>query len=483
MASGRLRSLLGAQRLACSIRASLALTLVLAAGCANTASDTDEPVTLMHWWGTASESTPLNEVLRRSNVPVTSISYVSAAKMREDLEKKLIERKPPRLFVANGGLDLLRWGDQGANVLQPLGEVAPVDWISDVPCEVKWAVTGANDGSHEPAVFAVPLNIHRNNVLFYNPALFERAKVSIPSPEEFSKQDFSSLLDLCDTLKERVAAFSTAGEDSSGSSTTSPAAFDPMVEGATDAWILALLAFENVLVAQSHSNRDNPAELYESVLRGKLAYGDSEASDQSLENFISDVRRLFACFKTDDTVATTWEDAGIRFANGQVAMMIGGDWTHAVIQSAAPADFEYVTIPTPGTSRVFVFTADVMTMVRGLPDARRARAVLDHFASLKGQAEFSRLKGSIPARQSAVNLDDMDWSDAAKASIADFAHQRRTPAMSHFVPNAYRELMEDALQTLLSNDDDGPLRARLGNLRKLLTDIKPIGYPLCLKQE
>ncbi|XYI04276.1 ABC transporter substrate-binding protein [Sorangium sp. So ce1128] len=100
--------------------------------------------------------------------------------MEQRLDERMATGKPPDVFQVHGGVRLMDWvkynGVEGEKKLEPLDDVAASSgWLSAVPESVVETVT------HNGRVYAVPVNVHRLNCLFYNKKLFAENELTPPT--------------------------------------------------------------------------------------------------------------------------------------------------------------------------------------------------------------------------------------------------------------------------------------------------------------
>ena len=141
---------------------------------------------------------------------------------KSQLNTRMIWNQPPDVFQANLGLDLLDWvatGERRGRRLRSIAETLADDtWTAAFPRELIEAVSFGG----QP--YAVPLNIHRTNNLFYNGRIFEEhgGRVQPATLDAFFAAASSRL--------ERLGIV-------------------PLAVGARQPWPVTLLAFENLMVS------------------------------------------------------------------------------------------------------------------------------------------------------------------------------------------------------------------------------------------
>ena len=159
---------------------------------------------------------------------------------RAQLSTRMLQGQPPDTFQVNGGNALRSWvrrtssGDQ----MDPIDFLfASEGWGSVFPVELLDLV------SHRGRHYAVPLDIHRTNLLFYSPQIFADNGLSPPLTLE-------ELHSVAEILRARQIV--------------------PFALGFRDPWTLSMLTFEAVLVGEAGH------EYYKAFCAGRRGAGDVE---------------------------------------------------------------------------------------------------------------------------------------------------------------------------------------------------------------
>jgi glucose/mannose transport system substrate-binding protein len=345
------------------------------------------------WWVRTSERHALQSVLDLYNsahddseVFNPNKDATDADDVRRTLTARLLAGAPPSTFQANVGSDLLRWtvvdtaDGNGASRIAPLGELyVRARLLDDLPEPLKNELFSGLDG--QP--YAVPLDIHRLNVLYYN----------TQNLATFQANYGQSFLDpnvLCPpSLK--------LGPASPGAKLSVRIAL-----GTKDSFALVLFALESVLPAIAG------AGLYDGLFRGHARGDWTPPVRQALRC----VQYLSRSFFRDES----WPDALAEVQAGRADFSVMGDWSNGELKSA----FDQGTVdavPFPGSEGTFVFTSDTFPLPLNAPYRSETEAFLDTLASPNAQRRFSADKGSIPARQ---NIDLTVLGPRALATAADF---------------------------------------------------------------
>jgi glucose/mannose transport system substrate-binding protein len=206
-----------------------------------------------------------------------------------------------------------------------------------------------------------------------------------------------------------------------------------------DNWTLALVFFENLLVARMKG------EGYRDLFFNPQA---NDAFSAGMTNTLADFRKLVS-YANADAATLTWNQPLDMVLNGQAAMTIMGDWgkgyAKAYLKANNLPDTTYGVIPMPGTAGTFVFTTDTF----GLPISARpiddTMNLLRVFGSRPGQDIFNPLKGSISARSDSM-IDNGDYDAMAQQTFQDYRNANTiVPATSILAPQTYVDAISKAL--------------------------------------
>ncbi len=328
-------------------------------------------IEIINWWRKGGEAPALRASIdlfhrKHPSQHVSNFSLDSSTDARGRISEQMIGGEPPDSFQANGGWDLLAWVlyndlDDSESKMERLDGDA--GWRSAIPTPVLDTV------SVQEHIYAVPLNIHRVNTLFFNKMVFAQAGFAEPSNDNLKTLD--DLFALSDRLRQQGVA-------------------TPIAMGTKDSWTLALLFFENLLVARTNG----------SYYRNFFFGTDDVLTSIEIQTAIADLWKLLSY---DSNAGTrTWDTALDLVRSGGAAMTIMGDWAKGYFLDRAKEDqveVPFGTIATPGTEGTFVFTTDTFGLPKGARNPDGARQLLQLFASREGQDTFNPIKGSIPARK------------------------------------------------------------------------------------
>ncbi len=401
-------------------------------------------VSILHWWKQGGEADAIGALLdlyKRQNpgVGIVDMSVDGSALARSAISSKISEGSPPDTFQANGGWDLMAWvlvdgPSAGSSRVEELDPVA-LDLVGKVPGPVLDTV------SYNGKVYGVPLNIHRVNTFFYNKEVFARVGLDVTKMDTLDK-----LFDAAETIKRYNEDQKTI--DVNAPQITPIAMGYRQTEGdmaSDDTWTLALLFFENILVARLHGSDYT-----------KL-FTEPKPNDMDTEivmaNALDDFRRLVS-YSNLNASMLTWKEPLDMVLNGEAAMTIMGDWGKGYANSQHKGAETFGAIPTPGTAGTFVFTTDTFCLTVGATHRENTLNMLKLFGSREGQDVFNPIKGSISARNDS-DIGNDAYDAMAKQTYDDFNNAEQVPATSILAPQTYLDAIGKSLAEFAKARENG----------------------------
>ncbi|MEY7851918.1 ABC transporter substrate-binding protein [Natrarchaeobius sp. A-rgal3] len=269
------------------------------------------------------------------------------------------------------------WDDwPGANLV-PYWEAGVLADITDV-----WEMAGFEDAfvdvareaaSIDGRYHAVPLNVQRQNNLFYNVDVVRRAGVD---PERIRGPE-----DLLEAMEQVEDATDSAGF------------MLPQNHPwpAFDVW--------DTLVASVGG-----AEVYEEIYRG----GRPTRHRRVIRDAFASLER-YREFVPDDATYDSWQPALERFAGGEAAFYCMGDWAAGVLNNRDGFAYgeDWGAVAFPGTHDVFQVVMDSLMVPTTTDQPDAARAVVAHAGSKRALERFTRVRGALPPRTD-VPMDGYD---------------------------------------------------------------------------
>jgi glucose/mannose transport system substrate-binding protein len=399
-------------------------------------------VEIIHWWKKGGEAQAIKALLDDFKESYSTIAIKDASveggsnEARGVIRNRMSAGPPPDTFQANGGWDLMAWvlyNGQNASQskMEPLGSWTD-EWVGQVPARVLGSVSYSDASIGGNDVYAVPLNIHRLNTLFYNREVFERFQIH---PEQLTSLD---------ELFKAAQVIDDYNQGIDPETTPDAKAITPIAlgYGQEQTWTLALVFFENILVARLKG------EGYRNLF---VDPQERDAFSPDMTAAIEDFRKLLS-YTNSDADRIVWDNAMDRVLRGEAAMTIMGDWAKGYANAAGAFGDKFGFIPTPGTADSFVFTTDTFGMPKG-NHAADTEKLLKVFASADGQRDFNYSKGSISARGDVKILED----DDRRPTFDDF-HRQGTmivEATSILAQQTYIDAMSTALAAFARDRPNG----------------------------
>ncbi len=369
----------------------IGLAATLAATLSSSASAAE--VEVLHWWTSGGEAAAVVELKKMLEAQGDTWKDFAVAggggeSAMTVLKSRVVSGNPPTAAQIKGP-SIQEWGDEG--VLANLDPVAESEnWNELLPEAVSDVMK--YDGHY----VAVPVNVHRVNWMWANPAVFEEAGAEIPTTwDEF----FAA----ADKIK--------------------AAGITPVAHGGQP-WQDAT-TFETVVLGVGG------ADFY----RKAFVDLDAEAlnSDTMVQSF--EILRRIKEYTDEGAPGRDWNLATAMVINGDAAMQFMGDWAKGEFAAAGlTAGEDYLCAPAPGTGDDFTFNIDSFVMFS--MSGEEAGEGQEHLASTIMSPEFQEIfnlnKGSIPARLD-VSMEPFD--QCAKESNEDFVQAAEAgtlvPSMAH----------------------------------------------------
>jgi glucose/mannose transport system substrate-binding protein len=222
-------------------------------------------------------------------------------------------------------------------------------------------------------LYSVPVNIHRANVLWYNPSVLKQAGIKPPNPN---------------------TSYSWAQ------------------------WMAALKKAQDAgVIPLSMGEQWTAKHLLETVMIGTLGprgwaalWTPGSASrwgSKSVTTALNRYNELLA-YTNSDAASLSWQDAGKLVADGKAAFNVMGDWQDGLFSGTKAGgnlglkpvrDYGWTAVP--GTSGVYDWLSDSFTLPKGAKHRAQAVEWLGFMGSKLAQDTFNPVKGSIPARKDA----------------------------------------------------------------------------------
>jgi glucose/mannose transport system substrate-binding protein len=338
----------------------------------------------------------------------SAIAGGAGTNAQAELANRLLADDPPDSYQRHAGAELLE--DIEAGEVEDLTFLYDDEGWRDVFPQRLLDLITVDD-----KIYSVPVNIHRSNVLWYNPAVLEEAGIDGPPAT------WDEFLDQAETLE-------AAGKT-------------PLTIGPT--WTQEHL-LENVLLGELGP------DAYNGLWNGDTDWTSPEVIDAL------DMYTEVLSHSNFDSAAADWQPALDPIIEGDAAYNVMGDWadTYFRVEKELTWEDDYNATTSPGTEGVFNFLSDSFTLPEGAPHRDIAIEWLRLAGSQEGQDTFNPVKGSIPAR---TDGDESLYTGYLATPLADWTSDDTTivGSLAHGVvaDNAWKAEIDSALQEFVGSHD------------------------------
>lgn len=313
---------------------------------------------VIHWWTSGGESQAIGvfaDAFEEAGGTWVDSAMVGGQAARASAMTRMAGGEPPTAMQWNIGVAVQQLAEEG--MLRQLDDLAEAgNWVENLPPLI------VANATHDGHFYAVPVNIHADNWMWYSREIFNELGLEPPATWD----DFLSVAD-------EIAA----------------AGYTPLALGGQP-WQEALL-FRTVLIGVS--GRDYYRQVFVDhdveAARGPEMVAAFETFGQ-LRDYVD-----------EGSPGRLWNEATMMIANNEAAIQIMGDWAKGEFNAAGlVAGEDYGCQLAPGTQDAYVLVVDVFTFpVLDDPDATEAQTMLaEIMMDPATQVEFNRFKGALPAR-------------------------------------------------------------------------------------
>ncbi len=339
-----------------------ALALVVTTAPASSAA-TDKQLEIFTWWASGGEAAGLAGMtteFERLNPKTPFINATVAGAAGVNAKGVLVSRmqagNPPDTFQAHAGAELSSYVKAGQ--VEDLSFLYKSEgWDKIFPADLIKTLTTAGK------IYSVPVNIHRANVLWWNPAAAKKAGIA-KAPATLDEM----LVDLAKFKKVGIDGIALAGNGD---------------------WAIAHL-FDVVLLGSMGADK------YNGLWNGKTKWDGPEVAKAI--TYLSKILAFGNSSKSLD-----WPDAGKLVTTGKAGFFIMGDWASSQWQSEGlklGTDYTWAVAPNNvDKGHVYMWLSDSFTLPKGAVNRDAGIAWLKVCGSLAGQDAFNPKKGSIAVRK------------------------------------------------------------------------------------
>jgi glucose/mannose transport system substrate-binding protein len=373
-----------------------------------------QSVEVFSWWTGGGEAAGLDAMIEVFEAEYPNIEFQNAAvaggagtNARAVLATRLQAGDPPDSWQGHAGQELI--GTYvAADQLEPVNFLYEENGWLDVMPETLIPLM-SQDGN----IYSVPVNIHRANVLWYNPTVLADAGLEPPTTmaEWFTAMD----------------ALQANGMDA------------PLALG--EQWTVMHL-LETVMLASMGADAYNG-----------LWYGGTNWDGPELTQALADFEKVMS-YTNSDASALSWQDAAQLVINGDAAFNVMGDWAEGYFRELGSVPNEgYGWMPVPGTQGIFQFLSDSFVLPKNAPNREASIAWLTVAGSKAGQDAFNPVKGSIPARSDG---DKALYGEYLQSAMDDWANDVVAGSLTHGVVanDSWKSEIDTALGLYLAGGSD-----------------------------
>jgi glucose/mannose transport system substrate-binding protein len=372
---------------------SLSALLLACTALFGTAAAYAADVEVLHYWTSGGEARAIAELkktLAAKGIGWKDFAVAGGAgeNAATALKARVIAGSAPTAAQVKGPA-IQEWGKEG--VLANIDAVAVAEkWDSLLPP----AVTGIM--KYKGNYVAAPVNVHRVNWLWVNPAVLKKAGAKAPAT-----------LDEFFAAADKIKAAGMIAVAHGGQPWQDSTIFESVALGVGGPEF-----YKKALVQLDQATLTGPTMLKTFDTLGRIkTYIDRDAAGRD------------------------WNLATAMVINGKAGMQFMGDWAKGEFTAAGKKPgTDYLCLPAPGTGQAYTFNIDSMLMFKmKKPDEQKAQlALASAIMSPEFQEVFSLNKGSIPVRAGVSkakfdscaqqSMADMDASSKAGAFLPSMAH-------------------------------------------------------------
>ncbi|PWF48269.1 ABC transporter substrate-binding protein [Massilia glaciei] len=395
--------------------------LFASAGAIAPSSATAAEVEVLHYWtsgGEAKSIAELKKTLATKGVNWKDFAVAGGAgeNAATALKARVISGGAPTAAQVKGPA-IQEWGAEG--VLANIDAVARAEkWDSLLPPAV--AAVMKYKGSY----VAAPVNVHRVNWLWVNPAVLKKAGAKAPAT-------LAEFFDAADKIKAAgMVALAHGGQP-----------------------------WQDATVFESVALGVGGAEFYKKAL---VQLDPATLAGPTMVKTFDTLARI-KTYIDRDAAGRDWNLATAMVINGKAGMQFMGDWAKGEFTAAGKKPgTDFLCLPAPGTAAAYTFNIDSMLMFKkSRADDQKSQLVLaSAIMSPAFQEAFNLNKGSIPVRSGVPSakfdscalqsMKDMEASGKAASFVPSMAHNM---AVGSAAQGAIMDVISRFMNSSMSSKD------------------------------
>jgi len=363
----------------------------------------DMKAEVIHWWTSSGESAAVkvfaDRFAKAGGVWIDN-AIAGGVSARAVAITRTVGGNPPTAMQFNTGkqFDELVEG----NLLSDVEVVANASkWRTFMPEAIVKAAT------RNGKMYAVPVNIHGQNWLFYNKAVLEKVGAAEPT-------NWTDVFTVLDKVK--------------------AAGLIPLAFGGVKVWERNL--FNAVLVGQGG------AAMFEGI------YGKRDAALAASPEFkaVAETYARLRGYVDAGSPGRNWNDATTLVIQGKAGMQVMGDWAKGEFVAAgqtAGKEYGCTVLSNKGTGYMMGGDVFAFPKLKDPPQVKAQLVLAEIMLEPDTQIEFAQKKGSIPVR---LDLDLSSLDLCAQKAMNWLADKRQqVPAQEMLSPPALTGAIEDAI--------------------------------------
>lgn len=312
---------------------------------------------IIHCWRTKGEKRALNFILdlfmsKNPGITIIDNALSNIAEVKATVKSRIINEKPPDTFQNTFGPRIAELWKLHLNPVNELFEDFPLSETLE-----KWAKVGQD-------YYLVPLNIHRDNNLWYNKKITGKMGIIMPL------KTVNDFFEVCEEIKQKgyiPFAFGTKGQTY---------------------WLNWILEW---FIVSSNGNGSYLRNFY----NGKAHLSSDKIIKKALMNF----KRLWGEYVNPNWNNLTWDGAGNMLLKNEAAFNLMGDWQkgHFIASGWKPLeDFGFQTAPQ--TNGVSIIHGNCFSLTKGAPHPNVTLDFLKIITTIEAQQGFCKIKSASPVR-------------------------------------------------------------------------------------
>ncbi|MCX7851883.1 MAG: extracellular solute-binding protein [Caldilineales bacterium] len=382
---------------------------------------------IFHWWTAPGEREAADAMFAALKAAYPDIEVIEnpvagggGVSHRVVLQGRIAAGIPPDTFQTLGGAELKQYVDGG--VLQPLDDLwKELNYYDVIPGPLAKAVSVGG------RPYVVPLNMHIQNILYYNKKLFDELKLTPPTT-------FDELIAACEAIKKAQPDMVCLGL------------------GSKEKWGDAFV-FDSIYLEEA--GPENYVKLY----KGELDVTQDAAYRRSLEK----LQQLIPYVNTDH-FSLTWDQAVGLVGSEKAAMTIMGTWAIGAFVKGSGwepgVDFGAVTFPQK-PDRILLFHPDTYGLTVGAPHPKTTMDWLRVVASPELQIPTDVIQGGLFAR---TDIDPTEFPDPIRQEMQTFVRNNPDKLIldqhGSILPGTATPIYWDIIASFMAQPDvDGTIQA------------------------